>query len=241
MHTSCTGCQNGTVLIIFYILTKVHVTEWRENTQQTKLRVRRVYVTAPLNPEDDIAPRRRLHISISCCFSFIKRVRQSTACFSLARRTGRLCTYLNLSSEMTPEESRCLGSSFSPWSCGKEEEKEYGKRCVEIWESMRTYQRWGCLRLDAGLHRQSLDVLPHLRHRDLELCTTLLQTADLLWIFRWSHALQIEIQPSREHSDSRKKRGWKWKHICLKCGGIRLLRRKMGYWNTMPIAMLLLQ
>lgn len=45
----------------------------------------------------------------------------------------------------------------------------------------------------------------------------------------------------REHSDSRKKKGWKWKHICLKCGGIRLLRRKMGYWNTMQMAMLLLQ
>lgn len=185
-------------MIIFYILTKVHVTEWRETKQQTKLRVRRVYVTAPLNPEDDIAPRRRLHISISCCFSFIKRVRQSTACFSLARWTGRLCTYLNLSSEMTPEESCCLRSSFSSWSCGKEEEKEYGKRCVEIWESMRTYQRWGCLRLDVGPHRQSLDVLPHLRHRDLELCTALPQTADLLWIFCWSQALQIEIQPSAQ-------------------------------------------
>lgn len=63
---------------------------------------------------------------------------------------------------------------------------------------MRTYQRWGCLRLDVGLHRQSLDVLPHLRHRDLELGTALLQTADLLWIFCWSQALQIEIQPSAQ-------------------------------------------
>lgn len=75
-----------------------------------------VYLTAPLNPEDDFIPRRRLHISIRCCFSLIKRMMQSAACFSLARGTGCPCTFFNLSPGIRWEECCNFKCCFSCWS-----------------------------------------------------------------------------------------------------------------------------
>lgn len=110
LHTHCLGCftvingcqkiiLNSTILIN-YFLCPYKITCNRVNRKPQTNCMCRVYVTAPLNLQDDITPRRRLQISIRCCFSFIKRVIQSAACFSLARWTVRPCTYLNISSEM---------------------------------------------------------------------------------------------------------------------------------------------
>lgn len=73
-------------------------------------------VIVPCNPAVVIWARRRLPISISCCFSLLRRAIQDAACFSLLRRRGMLLrapwTFSN-----RPNACCCRKYRFSSWSC----------------------------------------------------------------------------------------------------------------------------
>lgn len=62
-----------------------------------------VSVSVPVSPAVVFWPRRRLTISISCCFSLLRCAIQNAARFSLVRRSGGLllahCTF----SKKTPD------------------------------------------------------------------------------------------------------------------------------------------
>lgn len=78
-------------------------------------------VIVPFSPAMVMWPRRRLAISIRCCFSLLRRAIQNAACFSLICRRGGLllapCTFSNKPPDIGSEVCCCLKHRFSSWSC----------------------------------------------------------------------------------------------------------------------------